>query len=334
MDAALELRRTHHRAALRAGDRRRHRRGGRRPDDAGDLPWPLRRCARELDAFYGDSHVLHDVSFTSRGRVLALLGRNGAGKSTSLNTFAGCTSARRGHPALGRPIERMSPEGIARAGIGCAAGPAHLPEPDRAGEPRVASRRRGEARQRLEPRARLRPLPASQGTRAAARRHALGRRAADARHRARADGQPARAAARRAFRRARAVDRRRGRAQAIKTLKADRLSIVLVEQNFNLALEVADDVVVLNTGQVVHAGSADAVRAEPDSRPAISACSSPDFFKTHIQRTSRSTPAPPTASDPTPPPRRSAHQAARARQPFRWRARRALRHRRAATDRR
>jgi len=53
-------------------------------------------------------------------------------------------------------------------------------------------------------------------------------------------------------------------AQAIRTLKADRLSIVLVEQNFNLALEVADDVVVLNTGHVVHRGSADAVRAQPE----------------------------------------------------------------------
>ena len=53
-------------------------------------------------------------------------------------------------------------------------------------------------------------------------------------------------------------------AQAIKTLKADRLSIVRVEQTFTLALEVADDVVVLNTGQVVHAGSADAVRAAPE----------------------------------------------------------------------
>ncbi len=38
-----------------------------------------------VDAFYGDSHVLHDVSLRlGEGRLLGLLGRNGAGKSTTM----------------------------------------------------------------------------------------------------------------------------------------------------------------------------------------------------------------------------------------------------------
>ena len=43
-----------------------------------------------VDALYGDSHVLHGVSFAMQAaRVLALLGRNGAGKTTCMNTIVG-----------------------------------------------------------------------------------------------------------------------------------------------------------------------------------------------------------------------------------------------------
>ena len=47
---------------------------------------------RGINALYGDSHVLHDVSFSLRkGRVLALLGRNGAGKTTCMASASpGC----------------------------------------------------------------------------------------------------------------------------------------------------------------------------------------------------------------------------------------------------
>ncbi len=43
-----------------------------------------------IDAFYGDSHVLHGVSFSLKpGRLLGLLGRNGAGKTTCMATIMG-----------------------------------------------------------------------------------------------------------------------------------------------------------------------------------------------------------------------------------------------------
>ena len=48
-----------------------------------------------IQAYYGESHVLHGVSFSlRRSRVLALLGRNGAGKTTSMNVAIGWLSPR------------------------------------------------------------------------------------------------------------------------------------------------------------------------------------------------------------------------------------------------
>ena len=51
----------------------------------------------DVDAFYGDSHVLQKVSFNlGEGRLLGLLGRNGAGKSTCMNVTVGLLPPRRG----------------------------------------------------------------------------------------------------------------------------------------------------------------------------------------------------------------------------------------------
>ena len=60
MDTALESRRPHHAPAFRRGDRRRHpRRSGGRSAHAGGLSWRIARSSlSDIDAFYGDSHVL------------------------------------------------------------------------------------------------------------------------------------------------------------------------------------------------------------------------------------------------------------------------------------
>ncbi|MGN6703651.1 MAG: ABC transporter ATP-binding protein, partial [Burkholderiaceae bacterium] len=73
-----------------------------------------------VNAFYADSHVLHDVSLALRpGRLLALLGRNGAGKTTCISSIAGFLPPRSGSVKLdGMPLERCAPEQICRAGIG------------------------------------------------------------------------------------------------------------------------------------------------------------------------------------------------------------------------
>ncbi len=66
---------------------------------------------RNVDAYYGDSHVLQDVSFAlGEARMLGLLGRNGAGKSTCMNVVVGLLAARRGEvEVFGKPATRLPP---------------------------------------------------------------------------------------------------------------------------------------------------------------------------------------------------------------------------------
>ncbi|QNP58269.1 ABC transporter ATP-binding protein [Paenacidovorax monticola] len=77
-----------------------------------------------LNAWYGGAQILFDVALSvGRGEVVALMGRNGAGKSTTLKAIAGLmagTFARRtGRIAfMGQPIERKAPHEIARLGLG------------------------------------------------------------------------------------------------------------------------------------------------------------------------------------------------------------------------
>jgi len=74
---------------------------------------------RAIDAFYGDSHVLQDVSFElGEARMLGLLGRNGAGKSTCMNVTVGLLPPRRGEVAVfGEPVTGLSPEMVAARGV-------------------------------------------------------------------------------------------------------------------------------------------------------------------------------------------------------------------------
>ena len=75
---------------------------------------------RGLSAGYGGAAVLHGVDLTlAEGRSLAVLGRNGMGKTTLLNSIAGLTRRSGGTVALaGRDITTLPPERRARAGIG------------------------------------------------------------------------------------------------------------------------------------------------------------------------------------------------------------------------
>ncbi len=75
---------------------------------------------RTLDVSYGSSQVLFGLTLTvNQGETLALLGRNGAGKSTTMKAIAGVIPAKRGSVALeGKPITGQPSHRIARAGIG------------------------------------------------------------------------------------------------------------------------------------------------------------------------------------------------------------------------
>jgi branched-chain amino acid transport system ATP-binding protein len=74
----------------------------------------------DLDAFYGRAHILSDVALdVRRGEVLALLGRNGAGKSTTLKSVMGLVRPAAGEVRFeGTRIDGFSPQRICRLGIG------------------------------------------------------------------------------------------------------------------------------------------------------------------------------------------------------------------------
>src|SRR6201991_5353481 len=74
----------------------------------------------DLDVYYGTSQILFGVGLSVRqGETMALLGRNGAGKSTTMKAIMGLAPARRGRVTLnGRTVSGMRPHRIARAGLG------------------------------------------------------------------------------------------------------------------------------------------------------------------------------------------------------------------------
>jgi branched-chain amino acid transport system ATP-binding protein len=73
-----------------------------------------------INAYYGDSHILHGVSFAVRpGEVVCLLGRNGAGKTTTILTIMGYLKPRPGRICYdGRDIAGLPPYALARLGFG------------------------------------------------------------------------------------------------------------------------------------------------------------------------------------------------------------------------
>ena len=73
-----------------------------------------------LHAFYGESHILHGVDFkVNRGEVVTLLGRNGAGRTTTLKALLGLVGRRSGSVMInGREAIALAPHRIAHLGIG------------------------------------------------------------------------------------------------------------------------------------------------------------------------------------------------------------------------
>jgi branched-chain amino acid transport system ATP-binding protein len=76
--------------------------------------------ATALHAYYGESHVLHGVDcHVNRGEVVTLLGRNGAGRTTTLKTLLGLVGSRSGSAMIsGRETITLAPHHIARLGVG------------------------------------------------------------------------------------------------------------------------------------------------------------------------------------------------------------------------
>jgi branched-chain amino acid transport system ATP-binding protein len=210
-----------------------------------------------IDALYGESHVLHSVSLSvGEGRVLALLGRNGAGKTTCMSTVIGWLRPRKGAVRVfGERIERFSPETIARKGVGLVPqGRRVFPTLTVKENLMVSKRGKGWTLEsvfdlfpRLKERAEQHAGSLSGGEQ---QMLAIGR-ALMGNPRLLLMDEPSEGLAP-------LIVAEVGR--TIAKLKAQGQSIVLVEQNVRMALELADEAVILNTGRVAYAGSAAGVR--------------------------------------------------------------------------
>jgi branched-chain amino acid transport system ATP-binding protein len=210
--------------------------------------------AEGLHTYYGKSHILHGVSLdVAEGKITALLGRNGAGKTTTLRSLMGLTPARDGKIMIfGEDTTRWPTFRIAARGVG------YVPEGrrifanlsveenlkvplERPGPwtiarifklfPRLEERKQNRGRQEmlsiarallLNPRLLILDEP-SQGL--------------------------APLIVREVFR-------------IVQQMKAEGISVLLVEQNARMSLEIADDAYVLDDGAVVYSGTARELAAD------------------------------------------------------------------------
>ena len=212
----------------------------------------------DVHAYYGDSHILHGISFSLQpGGVLALLGRNGAGKTTCISTIIGLLSPREGDIRLyGEPIAGLNPERIARLGVGLVPQGRRIFPSLSVRENLIVAARRREAGTKpwsldriydLFPRLRERHEQFA-GTLSGGEQQMLAiGRALMGNPRVLLLDEPSEGLAP-------LIVTEVGR--TIGRLKEEKQSIVLVEQNLKLALEVADTAVILNTGRCVFAGRA------------------------------------------------------------------------------
>jgi branched-chain amino acid transport system ATP-binding protein len=219
-------------------------------------------AARDIQAYYGKSHILHGVSLeVNEGEIVTVLGRNGAGKTTTLRSLVGLTPPRGGSVTiLGQDTTRLASYQIVRLGVG------YVPEgrrifghltvlenllvpPERPGPwtlervfklfPRLAERKSQLGRQLsggeqemlaiarpllLNPKLMLLDEP-SQGLAPLIVQEVMG---------------------------------------VVRAMRDEGLSVLLVEQNVPLSLGIADRAYILDDGKVVYAGSCAALAGDRD----------------------------------------------------------------------
>ena len=227
--------------------------------------------AEGLHTYYGKSHILHGVSLkVAEGRITALLGRNGAGKTTTLRTLVGLTPARQGRVTIfGADTTRWPTFQIAASGVG------YVPEG-----------RRIFANLSVEENLKV-PLERG-GPWTIARIYELFPRLAErrfSRGRLLSGGEQEMLSIARALLlnpRLLILDEpSQGLAplivrevfRVVSQMRDDGISVLLVEQNARMSLEIADDAYVLDDGGIVYSGDAGALAADESRVRALTGAS-------------------------------------------------------------
>jgi len=217
-----------------------------------------------LNAFYGESHVLHDLSFSvKKGQVLGLLGRNGAGKTTCISAIMGLVKSTATRIDLfGQPIAGLSPEAISLKGVGLVPQGRRIFPSLTVYENLTVAARKGYAEQgngwgleqvyAVFPRLFERQQQLAGSLSGGEQQMLAICRALMTNPRLVLFDEPSEGLAPQIVAEV---------AEILKRLRESGLSIILVEQNIKLALDIADQVIVLNTGYVAHTGDADSLRS-------------------------------------------------------------------------
>jgi len=229
-------------------------------------PTPL-LSLRDVHTHIGAYHILHGVDLeVPEGQVTVLLGRNGAGKTTTLRTVMGLWPASRGEIVFdGRPLHTLPTPDIARLGL------AYVPESmgifaDLTVQENMvlaarAARHAGQIdAARLEWIFGLFPAlrkfwlyPAGKLSGGQKQMLAIGRAIVEPRRMILVD-EPSKGLAPAIV---------QNLVRAMRELKAQRTTVLLVEQNFTMARALGDTVAVMDDGRVVHRGTMAALAADP-----------------------------------------------------------------------
>jgi branched-chain amino acid transport system ATP-binding protein len=231
--------------------------------------------AEGLNTYYGKSHILHDVGLTvAEGQITTLLGRNGAGKTTTLRSLVGLTPPRSGRISLfGKDITGQPPYRVAASGVG------YVPEGRRVfanltvdENLRVPIERPGPYT--LERVYQLFP-------RLGERKQNLGRQLSGGEQEMLSIGralllnprllildEPSQGLAplivKEVFR-------------IVAQMRAEGISVLLVEQNVRMSLEISDHAYVLENGQMVYSGPAAELRADETRIQALAGASAEEW---------------------------------------------------------
>jgi branched-chain amino acid transport system ATP-binding protein len=231
--------------------------------------------AEGIHTYYGKSHILHGVSLeVAEGKITALLGRNGAGKTTTLRSLMGLTPAREGKIVVfGQDTTRWPTFRIAAQGVG------YVPEgrrifanlsveenlkvPLERGGPWTIPRI-----YQLFPRLEERKLNRGRQLSGGEQEMLSIGRALLLNPRLLILDEPSQGLAplivREVFR-------------IVAQMRAEGISVLLVEQNVRVALDVADDAYVIENGQVVYSGSAAELGADEERIQALAGASAEEW---------------------------------------------------------